>query len=112
MVNPAFSAQHKRLLIELLPFTDSQQLLEWIRSAYVLGAWEEFRDDFLMHIEPHEFEQPDKTTVCQAVNDVLHSRDPKYRIYHPVKTSWTAYDHTVRSSSPSPGTTSSAACGR
>ncbi|OIW32198.1 hypothetical protein CONLIGDRAFT_565759, partial [Coniochaeta ligniaria NRRL 30616] len=89
-------AQHQRLLIELLPFKDSKQFHEWLDGPYVSGAWNEFRNEFLEGPCPVQLEDPDKTKICQAVKTVLLSRDPKYRVYRPDKTGWTAQDHAIR----------------
>ncbi|SPQ25217.1 3b8bad45-5dfc-499e-a157-fa039836b43d [Thermothielavioides terrestris] len=88
------SAQHERLLLELLPFKDARQFHEWLNSVYVLGSWHEFVRDYLAR-EPLAVEL-DKSKTAQKAKDALNSRKPEYLMYHPDKTAWTAEDHHVR----------------
>ncbi|KAK3319323.1 hypothetical protein B0H66DRAFT_533825 [Apodospora peruviana] len=88
------ASQHERLLLELLPFHDSRRFHEWLNSIYVRGSWNEFLHDFLVHNPAAP--EPDKSVVTNATRDAIHSRNPKYLVYHPNKEGWTSDDHHIR----------------
>ncbi|KAL3965178.1 hypothetical protein ACCO45_002182 [Purpureocillium lilacinum] len=93
------SAQHERLILELLPFKDSAKFQEWLNSDWVRGSWLEFHADFLTKSArpgPSAATEPDKARAAQAAKDAINSRSQKYLVYHPNKTGWTAEDHHVR----------------
>ncbi|UNI13683.1 hypothetical protein JDV02_000405 [Purpureocillium takamizusanense] len=95
------SAQHERLILELLPFKDSAKFQEWLNSDWVRGSWLEFHADFLgktARTGPSSAAapEPDKGRAAQAAKDAINSRSQKYLVYHPNKTGWTAEDHHVR----------------
>jgi hypothetical protein len=88
------SAQHERLILELLPFKDATLFHDWLSSVYVQGSWAEFCRDFLSHnpLGP----EPNKDKTAQAAKDAINSRKPQYLLYHPDKTGWVDQDHHVR----------------
>lgn len=88
------SAQHERLILELLPFKDANLFHDWLSSVYVRGSWIEFCRDFLTdnHLSP----EPDKDKTAQAAKDAINSRKPQFLLYHPDKTGWNDQDHHVR----------------
>ncbi|KAK4125958.1 hypothetical protein N657DRAFT_642716 [Parathielavia appendiculata] len=88
------SAQHERLILELLPFKELRQFHEWLSSVYVRGSWNEFVTDFLAH-NPRAPEL-DKNKTTQKAKDAVNSRSTQFLIYHPDKGAWSAEDHHVR----------------
>ena len=93
--NPSpLTVQHERLILELLPFKDSQAFQEWLHGPYIRGSWHEYCRDFLARnpVSP----ESEKAKVCQAAKDAISNRDPRYLAYHPEKDGWTPEDHTVR----------------
>lgn len=89
------SAQHERLILELLPFKDATKFHEWLQSVFVRGAWIEFWQAFLSKA-PTSLPEPDKTKIAQSAKDAINSRSQKFMLYHPDKTDWTIEDHHVR----------------
>lgn len=105
------SAQHERLILELLPFKDASQFREWL--AFLEGDWEEYCRDYL---DPQYFTalydesgnaleipdkapsdpEPDKTTTAQRAKDAINNQSVIFLTYHPEKTTWTPEDHAVR----------------
>ncbi|KAJ2980529.1 hypothetical protein NQ176_g2587 [Zarea fungicola] len=93
----SFSAQHERLILELLPFKDRAKFHEWLSGGLVRGSWAEFHRDFLMHVPaPAALPDPDKTKTAQAVKDAINSRSTKFLVYHPDKSAWSPEDHYIR----------------
>lgn len=89
------SAQHERLILELLPFKEPAKFQEWLQSVFVRGAWIEFWQDFLSKA-PASLGEPDKAKMAQSAKDAINSRSQKFMLYHPDKTDWTYEDHHVR----------------
>ncbi|KAF9870351.1 hypothetical protein CkaCkLH20_12198 [Colletotrichum karsti] len=102
------SSQHERLLLELLPFKEASKFHEWLDSPFVRGPWNEFHADFLLRCGAASgggpsgggggagIPEPDKARTAQAAREALNSKKPKFLVYHPDKTGWTAEDHYVR----------------
>ncbi|PNY27036.1 Uncharacterized protein TCAP_03028 [Tolypocladium capitatum] len=88
------SSQHERLILELLPFTDSAKFQEWLNSGWVRGSWLELDADFLAKVR--NAPEPDKARTAQASKDAINSRSQKFLVYHPDKTNWSVEDHHVR----------------
>ena len=105
------SAQHERLILELLPFKDASQFREWL--TFLEGDWEEYCRDYLdpqywtaLYDEagnaleipdkaPNDPE-PDKATTAQRAKDAINHQSVIFLTYHPEKGTWTAEDHAVR----------------
>ncbi|KAL1899071.1 hypothetical protein Sste5346_002993 [Sporothrix stenoceras] len=105
------SAQHERLILELLPFKDASQFREWL--AFLEGDWEEYCRDYM---DPQYFTalydesgnaleipgkapsdpEPDKATTAQRAKDAINNQSVIFLTYHPEKTTWTPEDHAVR----------------
>ncbi|ERT02602.1 uncharacterized protein SPSK_00576 [Sporothrix schenckii 1099-18] len=105
------SAQHERLILELLPFKDASQFREWL--AFLEGDWEEYCRDYL---DPQYFTalydesgnaveipdkapsdpEPDKAATAQRAKDAINNQSVIFLAYHPDKTTWTPEDHAVR----------------
>ncbi|CAK7198798.1 hypothetical protein SEUCBS139899_001463 [Sporothrix eucalyptigena] len=105
------SAQHERLILELLPFKDASQFREWL--AFLEGDWEEYCRDYLdqqywtaLYDEAGNAleipdkapgdPEPDKATTAQRAKDAINNQSVIFLTYHPDKTTWTAEDHAVR----------------
>ncbi|CAK7227210.1 hypothetical protein SBRCBS47491_006492 [Sporothrix bragantina] len=105
------SAQHERLILELLPFKDASQFREWL--TFLEGDWEEYCRDYL---DPQYFTalydeagnaveipdkaptdpEPDKGTTAQRAKDAINHQSVIFLTYHPEKSTWTPEDHAVR----------------
>ncbi|EPE02330.1 hypothetical protein F503_06530 [Ophiostoma piceae UAMH 11346] len=112
---PRLSAQHERLMLELLPFKDAAQFREWL--GFLEGDWDEYCRDYL---EPQyhaalydgatglpleipgsapDDPEPDKTTTASRAKDAINSQSVQFLAYHPLaqdKQNWTPEDHAVR----------------
>ena len=88
------SAQHERLILELLPFKDSAKFQDWLSSVWVHGSWLEFYTDFLG--KSRNFTEPNKETMAQMTKDAINSKSQKYLLYNPDKTDWNLEDHHIR----------------
>ncbi|KAJ9162206.1 hypothetical protein NKR19_g1489 [Coniochaeta hoffmannii] len=95
IIHHAITAQHWRLLVDRLGFTNFQQLLRWLRSPFVFGAWATFRSDVLERARPGLLETPDRAMICQVVWAAVASADQN-RGWVGDRTRWTAEDHIVR----------------
>ncbi|KAG6000256.1 hypothetical protein E4U21_005634 [Claviceps maximensis] len=93
--NTTLSAQHERLILELLPFKDAAKFKEWLGSDFVQGSWAEFWRDFLTKL-PTRSPEPDKDKTAEAARHAIRSCSVKFLVYHPNKLSWTVEDHHVR----------------
>ncbi|TQN73010.1 hypothetical protein CSHISOI_02499 [Colletotrichum shisoi] len=103
---PRVASQHERLLLELLPFKDAVEFHAWLSSSLVRGPWDEFYADYLSRAlagagfssssSSSSVPEPDKTRTAQAARDAINARKPRFLVYHPDKTGWTAEDHHVR----------------
>ncbi|MBE3042338.1 hypothetical protein IMZ48_07105 [Candidatus Bathyarchaeota archaeon] len=97
MGNPsfAFSAQHSRLLLHLLPFLkDSAQFVAWVGRAPVSAAWHEF-----VAALPDPNPDPSLDVVTPKVQVALMGTKlpaTRFRMLHPDKRDWSAEDHHVR----------------
>lgn len=97
--NTLLAAQHERLILELLPFKDSQTFHEWLQSDQVRGSFHEFTRDLLQkdRASPQQhFPDPDKEQTAKAAKEALEGKSPKYLLYHPDKSGWTPEEHHVR----------------
>lgn len=95
------STQHERLILELLPLKDPAAFHAWLAGDFVRGSWDEFRRDGLYPLAAPSGSsraslEPDKHKTAQAARDAIHSRKPKFLVYHPDKRNWTLEDHHVR----------------
>jgi len=95
------SAQHERLILELLPFKDAAKFHEWLQGEFVRGSWIEFCRDHLAQRPGIPgpvpgMPEPDKAKTAQAAKDAISSRSKTFLLYHPNKSGWTSDDHHVR----------------
>ena len=88
------SAQHERLILELLPFKDVSKFKEWLHSGWVQGSWAEFWRDCV--VKSQSMPEPDKTRTCEAAKSAINSKSQRFLVYHPDKNGWTGEDHHVR----------------
>ena len=112
---PRLSAQHERLMLELLPFKDAAQFREWL--GFLEGDWNEYCRDYLepqyraalydgttglplaMPDSAPNDPEPDKTTTANRAKDAINNQSVQFLVYHPLpqdKQAWTPEDHAVR----------------
>ncbi|CAK7262813.1 hypothetical protein SEPCBS57363_000235 [Sporothrix epigloea] len=107
------SAQHERLILELLPFKDAAQFREWL--DFLEGDWEEYCRDYLYPqyraalddeagnaLESQSPDkapadpEPDKAATAQRAYDAICKQSVVFLTFHPAKSDWTPEDHAVR----------------
>lgn len=108
---PRLSAQHERLILELLPFKDASQFREWL--GFLEGDWEEYCRDYLdpqywtalydeagnaleIPDQAPSDPEPDKSMTAQRTKDAINHQSVIFLAYHPDKATWTPEDHAVR----------------
>lgn len=90
------SAQHERLILELLPFNDSASFHDWLQSETVRGSFNEFTRDLLQHTRQQHVPDPHKEQTAKAAKDAIDNKAARFLLYHPDKSGWTEEDHHVR----------------